>query len=406
MSKNIWIINQYLTTPELNGDGYRHYYLAKEFEKKGYDITLITSSFSHVPSKNISFKGLFKILDNDVRTLVVKGNRFTNSKGVPRILSWLIFCGLLFFIPIKKLPKPDYIVVSSMSILPVLNVVYYFKKKFPKTKFILEIRDIWPLTLVELGGYSDRNVFVKFLAWVEKLGYRSADHIVSVLVNADKHIENVLGRNDFKYSWISNGYNLETLKGEEKIGDYLDGNIPKDKFVIGYAGTLGKANALDYLVNAVQDIPDNICLCILGSGNEKENLKCLDNSKKVVFLDKVPKSQVLPFLKRCNLLYIGLHNVKLFDFGISPQKIFDYMNAARPILLAGEFLDNPVSKGKCGFVIPSENTEKLRESIISISQMDKAKLDKLGSIGKEYLLENFTYDILAKKYISEVFTED
>ncbi len=406
MSKNIWIINQYLTTPELNGDGYRHYYLAKEFEKKGYDITLITSSFSHVPSKNISFKGLFKILDNDVRTLVVKGNRFTNSKGVPRILSWLIFCGLLFFIPIKKLPKPDYIVVSSMSILPVLNVVYYFKKKFPKAKFILEIRDIWPLTLVELGGYSDRNVFVRFLAWVEKLGYRRADHIVSVLVNADKHIENVLGRNDFKYSWISNGYNLEKLKNKEKISDYLDRNIPKNKFVIGYAGTLGKANAMEYVIQAMNSVPKNICLCLLGSGNEKEKLMGITTSDNIVFLDKVPKSQVLPFLKACDLLYLGWYNSKIYNYGISAQKTFDYMFAGKPILMSGEFLDNPISRGKCGFVIPAENSKRIRESIISISQMDKAKLDKLGSIGKEYLLENFTYDILAKKYISEVFTED
>ena len=367
---------------------------------------MITSSFSHVPSKDISFKGLFKIFDNDVRTLVVKGNRFANSKGIPRILSWLIFCGLLFFIPKKKLPAPDYIVVSSMSLLPVLNVVYYFKKKYPKAKFILEIRDIWPLTIVELGRYSEKNVFVRFLAWVEKLGYNRADHIVSVLVNANKHIKSVLRHDKFEYSWISNGYNLETLKSEEKINEYLDNKIPKNKFIIGYAGTLGKANSLDYLVRAMQDLPDNICACFLGFGNERQNLMDMDIAKRVIFLDKVPKSQVLPFLQRCNLLYIGLNKVKLFDYGISPQKIFDYMNASRPILLSGEFLDNPISKGKCGFVIPAENSDAIQKSIIAISQMDKTELDKLGNTGREYLMNNFTYDKLAQKYISEVFDGD
>ncbi|MEZ4968371.1 MAG: glycosyltransferase family 4 protein [Flavobacteriaceae bacterium] len=403
MSKNIWIINQYLTTPELNGDGYRHYYLAKEFEKKGFDTTLITSSFSHVPSKDIRFKGFFKIFDNEVRTLVIKGNRFVHSKGIHRILSWLIFCGLLFFIPKKKLPKPDYIIVSSMSLLPVLNVIYYFRKKYPDAKFIMEIRDIWPMTIVELGGYSEKNVFVRFLAWVEKLGYSRADHIVSVLVNANKHIKNVLGHSKFEYSWISNGYHLETSNRTEKINQYLDNNIPKNKFIVGYAGTLGKANSLHYLVHAMQDIPDNVCVCILGFGNERQNLMEMDITKRVIFLDKVPKSQVFPFLQRCDLLYIGLNKVKLFDYGISPQKIFDYMNASRPILLSGEFLDNPVATGKCGFVIPAENIDAIKKSIVSISQMDKRELSILGNSGKDYLIKNFTYDKLAQKYISEVF---
>ncbi len=403
MSKNIWIINQYLTTPELNGDGYRHYYLAKEFKKKGFDTTLITSSFSHIPSKNISFKGLFKILDNDIRTLVIKGNRYSNSKGIYRVLSWFVFCFLLLFIPKKKIPKPDYIVVSSMSLLPVLNVVYYFKKKYPKAKFILEIRDIWPLTIVELGGYSEKNIFVKFLAWVERLGYSNADHIVSVLINANIHIRNVLEHNEFKYSWISNGYYLDSSLGTENINKYLDDKIPKDKFIIGYAGTLGKANAMEFLVKAMQDLPNNICLCILGGGNEKERLMKMTNSKNIIFLDKVPKSQVLPFLNSCDLLYIGWHNSKIYNYGISAQKTFDYMYSSKPILMSGDFLDNSISRGKCGFVIPAENTDEIKKSLVSISKMDKRELLELGDSGKAYLLENFTYDLLAKKYISEVF---
>tara|TARA_R110002049_G_scaffold116881_1_gene269716 strand:- start:3438 stop:4649 length:1212 start_codon:yes stop_codon:yes gene_type:complete len=403
MSKNIWIINQYLTTPELNGDGYRHYYLAKEFEKNGFDTTLITSSFSHVPGKDVSFKGFFKIFDNDIRTLVIKGNRFTNSKGAYRILSWLVFCGLLFFIPKKKLPKPDYIVVSSMSLLPILNVLYYFKKNYPDAKFILEIRDIWPLTIVELGGYSKKNIFVKFLAWVEKLGYSRADHIVSVLKNADLHIGKILGHKNFNYSWISNGYNLANLKTEKQNNSYLINSVPKNKFIIGYAGTLGKANAMDYIIEAMKYMPNNVCLCILGGGNEKENLMKMATSNNIIFMDKIPKNQVSTFLEACDLLYIGWHNSKIYNYGTSAQKTFDYMFASKPILMSGEFLDNPITMGKCGFVIPAENCEQIREALISISLMDKAELELLGITGKKYLLDNFTYDKLAQKYITNVF---
>lgn len=105
--KSVWLINQYLCTPELNGDGHRHSFLAEEFSKKGYNVTLITSSFSHVPYRNNEFNGLFKVLDNNIRTVLIKGNKYKGTQGVSRVLSWLIFCFLLFFIPLKKIPKPD-----------------------------------------------------------------------------------------------------------------------------------------------------------------------------------------------------------------------------------------------------------------------------------------------------------
>ena len=98
---------------------------------------------------------------------------------------------------------------------------------------------------------------------------------------------------------------MDTSKKEEQIGKYLDIMVPKDKFIVGYAGTLGKANAMEFVIQAMNNVPKNICLCLLGSGNEKENLIEMANSDNIVFLDKVPKSQVLPFLKACDLLYLG-----------------------------------------------------------------------------------------------------
>src|SRR5690606_37060250 len=146
MKKSIWIINQYLTTPELNGESHRHSSLADEFTSKGYDVTLITSSFSHFQYRHNKINGLFKLVRNHpLRTLLIKGNKYKSTTGINRMFSWVVFCFLLFFIPTKKLPRPDIIIVSSLSLFPILNVVYFFKKKYKNVKFVLEIRDIWPL---------------------------------------------------------------------------------------------------------------------------------------------------------------------------------------------------------------------------------------------------------------------
>lgn len=399
--KKIWLINQYLCTPELNGDDHRHSFLAEEFIKKGYDVTLITSSFSHVPYRENKFSGIFKLLEGDIRTLLIKGNSYKSTQGFSRVLSWLVFCFLLFFIPSRKLPKPDIIIVSSNSLLPILNVVFYFKKRFKKVRFILEIRDIWPLSLIEIGNFSEKNIMIRFLAWVEKIGYKRADYIVSLLSDCDKHIEKVLRHKDFKYSWISNGYQLKEESYYEELPVSITKVIPKDKFIIGYAGSLGKANAMEYIIQAVNEIQDdNVVLCILGNGDERNNLiKLSQGANNIFFLDRVPKNQVLSFLEKCDLLYFSSKNLSLYSYGISANKSFDYMYAEKPILISAPYHKSVVDLSGCGKLIPTEDVTELKNTIKKFSIMDDKELNIMGDNGKKYLMENFTYELLAKKFI-------
>lgn len=397
--KSVWLINQYLCTPELNGDGHRHSYLADQWIKKGYDVTLITSSFSHVPYRSNNIKGLFKVIDGDIRTVLIKGNKYSETQGVSRILSWLIFCFLLFFIPTRKIPKPDIIIVSSNSLLPILNVVFFFKKRFKKAKFILEIRDIWPLTLIELGGFSPKNIFIKFLAWVEKLGYKKADHIVSLLVNTDKHIEKVLNNRNFKYTWVSNGFDSNITKDLEPISNDMQNKIPND-FVVGYAGSLGIANAMHYIIEAIKLLKDkNVYLCIVGKGNEEQKLKKIaEGYDNIIFFDKIPKNQVQSFLSNCSILYLGIQNLPLYRYGISMNKTFDYMFAEKPILLSAP-TDNIIEVANCGKVVKPDNIKMLCNNILMFKKMSEEERSNMGKRGKTHLLNHFTYEKLANDYI-------
>jgi len=399
--KSIWLINQYLCTPELNGDGHRHSYLAEEWIKKGYDVTLITSSYSHVPLRENKIKGVFELREGKIRTLLIKGNKYSSTQGVSRIASWLIFCFLLFFIPTKKIPKPDIIIVSSNSLLPILNVVWQYKKKFREAKFLLEIRDIWPLTLVEVGNFSANNIFIRILAWIEKLGYQKADFIVSLLKDTDDHIEKVLEDDNFKYEWISNGYKLQDDSYYEEIPQSITNKIPNDKFVVGYAGSLGRANAMEYIIESFKQLDaKKFALCILGIGDEMNNLKQkahgLDN---IIFLGKVKKSEVLSFLKKCDLLYLGVRDLNLYRYGISMNKTFDYLYAQKPVLLSSPVKNSIVKLAKCGVEVIPEKPDILRKEIMNFEQMDIPERVDMGKRGKEYLLNNFTYQKLAEKYI-------
>lgn len=401
MKKNVWLINQYLCTPELNGDGHRHSFLADEFIKKGYDVTLITSSFSHVPYRENKFKGLFKINEGEIRTLLIKGNIYKSTQGVSRVFSWFIFSFFLFFIPLKKIPRPDIIIVSSNSLLPILNVVFYFKKKFKKVKFILEIRDIWPLTLIEVGNYSKNNIFIKFLAWVEKIGYEKADHIVSLLRKTDLHIKNKLKNQLFNYTWISNGYQLQNKDYYKKLDDRITKQIPKDKFIVGYAGSIGKANDMEHIVEVFSNFKRNdICLCLLGDGDNVDLLKKIaNNSENIKFLGRTPKNEVDSFLNYCDILYLGVKDIPLYKFGLSMNKTFDYMYAEKPILLSAP-VGSIIEDANCGIVVKPNNSKDLIKAILKLKKLSNQERKILGLNGKKHLLDHFTYDELSVKYIN------
>lgn len=399
--KSVWLINQYLTTPDLDGDGHRHSYLGEEWIKKGYDVTLITSSYSHIGNRNNPIKGFFKIYNNSVRTLLIKGNVYKNTNGISRILSWLIFSFLLFFIPIKKLPKPDIIIVSSISLLPIINVIFFFKKRIKNVKFILEIRDIWPLSIIEIGGFSSKNLLVKFLSYVEKLGYKNADHIVSLLMDCNEHIAETIGTNNFKYTWVSNGYSIENESYYKPLPKEITEKIPDNKFIIGYAGALGKANAMETIIDALNELKTKeIVLCLLGYGNEKKKLiKRAKNNKNIIFFDAVSKNQVQSFLEKCDLLFFSSKNLNIYKYGISANKTFDYMYAGKPIVLSAPTKNNVIELAGSGFVVEPENKKSLLEAIKRIKDMSEKERQAMGEKGKKYLLEHFTYSKLASKYI-------
>lgn len=399
--KSIWIINQYATTPDLDGDGHRHYYLAKEWIKKGYDVTLITSAFSHIGNKNIPLKGFFKVIDNhEIKTVLIRGYKYKNSNGFQRILSWLYFSFLLFFLPLKKITKPDVIIVSSISLLPILNVVYFFKRKFKDLKFILEIRDIWPLTLIEIGNYSPKNPLIKFLAFVEKKGYKSADHIVSLLIDAKDHISKVCPGAEKKFTWVSNGYNIESEDYYKPLPDEITQKIPKNKFIVGYAGALGLANAMETMIDTILELDDDdIVLCLLGKGNEMKNLKDrAKNDKRIIFLGSVNKNQVQSFLSYCDILFFSSKNLPIYRFGIAANKTFDYMYSKKPIILSSSKHRSIIEIAKCGSLVPAQNSSALKNKIKEFYEKTDEDRKRIGLNGRVYLEENFTYEILANKY--------
>ncbi|MFH2094911.1 MAG: glycosyltransferase family 4 protein, partial [Bacteroidota bacterium] len=187
----------------------------------------------------------------------------------------------------------------------------------------------------------------------------------------------------------------------------LDRIRKKFSFLVGYVGSHGLANALYSFIEAANLMKDNrkVGFVLTGKGPEKENLQKKTEEMKlenVFFLDPVPKRAVPELLKRMDILYIGLKDEPLFRFGISPNKLFDYMMAGKPVIQAINAGNDIVKEAGCGISIEPENPEQIKKAIENLISLFGVERDELGKRGYRFVLRENIYSVLADKFINAV----
>ena len=394
--KTIWVINQFAGNPS-SGWGERHFYFAKYWKQLGYDVKIITGSYNHMFNHLPEVKGLYLQEEYDgIDFIWVKTPKY-HPQSVKRFLSMLVFAWNVLKLPLKITGKPDTIIVSSMPIFPIWSGIK-LKRKFG-SKLIFEIRDIWPLTLQLLGGYSNNHPAVRFISWFEKVGYRKSDVVVSLLPNAQSHFEEIAKRPvNFKY--IPNGIDENQLIAEALPEDFTK-NIPKNKFVIGYAGTLGLANALEYFIDAAYLLKDDprFFFVIVGDGYLREELKNKSESwGNVLFFPKIRKNQVQALLLNFNACFVGRNDTPLFKHGVSANKYFDYMLAGKPILDSNNYIKDPVELSGCGIIVTPDSAQAIKDGLIKLYELTDEERNEMGEKGKKYVKEFHSIENLAKQY--------
>jgi glycosyltransferase involved in cell wall biosynthesis len=396
-NKHITIINQYIGSP-YHGMEYRHYYLAKNLIKQGYKVTLISGSYSHLFSSPPKVKqNITKEIIDGIDYIWIKVPKYKSSKSIGRIWNMFYFAWKLYFL---KDVVPSHIIVSSPSLFPV-KAGAKLAKRF-HTKFLFEVRDIWPQTLVELSSLSSSHPLIKLMEHNEKFAYKKADKVISLLPKAKEHFEKQ-GMQKDKFVYLPNGIEI-VEKDSMALSQEMKEKISTDKFTIGYSGTIGIANNLDYLLDVAELLKENdeIHFMLLGNGGEKKRLEERVKSlalKNVTFLDAVPKEEVSSFLKQIDVAFISLRPEDLFRFGVSPNKVFDYMYAKKPILWAIEAGNNLVEDAKCGTSVPLNDVISLKESILKLKGLQKCALEELGQNGYNFVHTHHSYKMLAGKLI-------
>ncbi len=399
---NILLINHYAGSPEM-GMEYRPYYLAQEWIKLGHTVTILVANQSHIRQINPNMEKDFTQQDIDginyiwVKTPKYKGN------GISRVKNIFSFV----FKTYKKAKwlastiKPDVVIASSTY--PSDNYVARKIARLSKAKYVYEVHDLWPLSPMELGNMSKYHPFIMLMQNGENYAYKHVDNVVSMLPNTQEHMQKH-GLDLTKWYHVPNGINLDELNNLEELNKETSNSINKlnDKTIIGYAGGHAISNSLNTIIEAARILKDNkkYVFVLVGSGNEKRNLiKQAEGLENISFLDSIPKKQIPNLLSKMDYLIIAWNKEKLYRFGISPNKIFDYMIAEKPIIHAVDAPNTFVEEAKCGIHVEPENPQAIADAIQQLNKMSKEQLQEMGQNGKKFVLENHDYKVLAKRMI-------
>jgi glycosyltransferase involved in cell wall biosynthesis len=397
---NIWIINQYAGS-RIHGMNFRSWYFANEMIKQGHSPHVISASYSHLYHKLPEVKGKFTHENVEgVPYTWVKVRSYSGSQSVGRVLTMIQFMLRLFLFPKKDLQRPDVIMVSSLSPFPIINA-WLWSKRYRAT-LVFEVRDIWPLSLIEIGGMSRFHPLAMFFGFFERFAYRKAEKVISLLPKADTHMV-TRGMKPEKFVYVPNGFDPKEMSKQQPLTDEFISQIPTGKFIVGYAGSIGAANAVEYLIDAAKLLENDphISFVIVGKGQHKPDLM-KKAGKNVVFLDPVGKDQVQSVLKYYDVCYIGWHNHSIYRFGISPNKIFDYMFAGKPIIHSVNAGNDLVKDANAGFSIPAEDPETIARTIREMSEMPKEQLIRMGNNGRSFVEQHHTYGKLTEKLLKEI----
>ena len=405
MNKVVWFIFQE-ASPIGKGAYSRHYYFANELQKKGFIPKIITATFHHFQNEEKNIDGFFESsVENNISTLWLKVNRYPSAHSLRRVLAWLSFMAKLFLIPFTKQKSPDYIIVSSPSLHAVIGA-QFLNRFYKKSKLILELRDIWPKTLVEVGKISKNNIIIQWMFYIEKRAYKNSNYIFSTLPYADERIKEVLGQKPFKFKCIPQGIS-PIIDSEKSNKKELKVEIPEDKFIIAYSGTIGASNALETLIMVAEsfsiDKNNLFQFIIIGDGASLNKIKNLArNLQNVNFIPKVSKNQLPSIFKSCDVLYDSTKDVDIYKYGLSRNKWIDYMMAAKPMIVSYSGKQTIINEARNGIVVKSENVADLKKSIVTLSNYSKAELEKMGHRGLEYALKYRSFENLTKD-LEEIF---
>lgn len=404
---NILLINHYAGSVR-HGMEYRPYYLAREWVRRGHQVQILAAQHAHVRRETPALDGrdhLDETIDGIryrwLRTPAYEGN------GLGRVRNMFAFVARLWRDAgrIAASLRPHAVIASStypLDIWPAHRIA-----RLSGARLLHEVHDLWPLSPMELGGYSRLHPFIMLLQAAEDHACRHADAIVSMLPKVHSHLE-ARGMAPGRLHIVPNGFDPnEWQAAPAPLPEPLAGLLARlradGKTVVGYAGSHGTANALETLIEAAARLRrEALAFVLVGDGPDKAALRRraislrLDN---LHFAEPVPRAAIPALVGAIDIGFLGWRRQPLYRFGISPNKLLDYMMGARPVLHAVDAGNDPVAEAGCGLSVAPEDPEAVATGLRRLLALGPEARLRMGARGRDYALRHLAYPVLAERFL-------
>lgn len=388
-------------------EGGRHYSFAKYLKRAGYEPTIFCSNAEHGTGKkyfgDVGIAQEHTAEKVGVPFVFIKGRGYTDN-GLKRIL-----CMFDYYANVKKYARsyakkngrPDIIIASSVHPLACVAGIK-LARKF-KVPCIAEIRDLWPESIVAYNIASSENVFIKALYRLEHWIYKNADAVIYTVGGGKDYIREKkwdIGSGEKinldKIYYINNGVDLESFDFNKREYQIFDEDLENEEIIKAvYVGSIRQANNVGALLDIAKKVRPTVRFLLWGDGDESEHLKervQKEHINNVIFKGKVDKKYIPYIVTKADINMMDMQKTnEIFRFGISPNKLFDYLAAKRPFIMYQLDNYNPAKEYDVGLV-----ANDFSEIINYLNEFRNLKREPEEELKYEAARQAFSYEKLTK----------
>jgi glycosyltransferase involved in cell wall biosynthesis len=396
--------------PETGAPQIRVYEVSKELIAKGHQVEVITA-FPHHPHGVIpeEYKGKFYMYEDLDNIPVHRTWIYPSKKGSfwKRLFSYFSFTFSSFYSIIKSKPT-DVIICNSPPLF--LGITGYIGAKLKRAKFVFNVADIWPESAVELGILKNKT-FINMASKLEKFLYKKSWKIATATDGIKEYMLKH-GKEESDVFVLPNGVNTEVFKPLPKNNELIKELDLEGKTVFTYAGTMGHAQGLEYVVRAAKIVAKkepNVRLLFVGDGQEKEKLQELSrelNLDNIIFHETVPMERMPDIFSISDFSIVSLRNIELFK-GARPSKIFPAVSTGTPVLYCGVGESAKIIEdNRCGEVAIPENPEAIAESMVKLMNISKEEYDSLSKNGRKLAVDEFSWSSIVEDLLHHISSKE
>jgi glycosyltransferase involved in cell wall biosynthesis len=394
---NLWFVHQNAVPPSRSGL-MRSYHLARLLTERGHRVTVIASSFDHRAHVETLAPGemMRRTVEDGVEFFWLRTPVYTGNT-LRRAWNMIAFAHrVTTLVPRAGLGVPDLVVGSSPPPFAAFAAARLAKRY--GAPFVLEVRDLWPQTLIDLRRFELWHPFVHLLLAVERQIYRRAARIVTVLPNAGAHMVEK-GAAAARIDWIPNGIDLSCVPPPSPPA-------ASGPFTVVYAGAHGFANGLGTVLDAAARLQQepatrHVRLRLIGNGVEKPALQqraAREGLANVTFDDAVPNARLYEVLAEADAFVANVRTSPLYRYGVSINKLFDYMAMARPTAIAISAFNNPIAEAGAGISVAADDAAGLARAIAELAALPPEERFAMGLRGRRYIETHHDYAQLAARF--------